>query len=329
MKQSWQTLVPARAAGLVLLGAIVATAFAVGHWVPFGSPVLWAMLIGAALAPLGRRRPTVGTHARATAGHLLRVGIALLGIRISVGDLAGLGANGLLIASATVAGTMGLTTLLGRKLRVDPNLTLLLGTGTAICGASAIAAVATATRSRENDVGYALATITLAGTVAMITLPAIGEHVLHLDDRSLGIWLGASIHEVAQVAGAGAAVSLVALESATLVKLARVVMLGPVVGLTAAARPSSERVGRSPIPGFVVAFLLFVAIRSLVDVPESIVDAATTLSTVLLAAGLGGLGLQIHFTEMRRGGTRPLLLGALSAIVAATISLSLVLLTGA
>ncbi|MDQ2621954.1 MAG: putative sulfate exporter family transporter [Actinomycetota bacterium] len=304
-------------------------AFLVGHVIPFGSPVLWAMVIGAVCAPLGRHAVGVGKHARSMASHLLRVGIAVLGIRISVGDLGGLGAGGLLTAVGTVAGTMYLTTLLGRRMRVDQDLTRLFAAGTAICGASAIAAMATATRSRESNVGYSLATITLAGTVAMIVLPPIGEHLLHLDDRSLGIWLGASIHEIAQVAGAGAAVSFVALEFATLVKLARVVLLGPVVGLAAAAAPrhGPERVRRSPVPGFVVAFLILVAVRSLVDVPTAIVNVSTTVSTVLLAAGLGGLGLQIHVAELRNGGMRPLALGALSAVIAATISLLIVVLT--
>src|SRR5437016_1902309 len=88
--------------------------------------------------------------------------------------------------------------------------------GTIVAGASAIAAMASAVRSREQDVAYAIATVTLFGTVTMVTLPLAGSRLLGLDDRAMGVCLGASIHEVAQVAGAGAAVSLVALQLATL-----------------------------------------------------------------------------------------------------------------
>jgi uncharacterized integral membrane protein (TIGR00698 family) len=322
-------VVPDLAGAVIVLGALVGAASVLALQVPAVSVVLWAMLLGALVAPLGRRSPAVTGAAQPVGRHLLRAGVALLGLRIAFGDLAALGVDGALIAAATVAITMLVTTAVGRRLGVERNLALLIATGTAVCGASAIAAMASALRPREQDVAYAIATVTLFGTLAMAILPLAGTRLLNLDDRTVGAWLGASIHEVAQVAGAGAAVSLVALQFATLIKLARVVLLAPAVAIAAlvrnGARTGAPDAGRPPlVPGFVLVFIGLVAVRSALPVPAGVVDAATLASTILLAAGLASLGLQMDLRTLRPAGVRPLALGLLASVCTTGVALALV-----
>jgi len=215
----------------------------------------------------------------------------------------------------------------GRWLRLPRDLTLLVAAGSSICGASAIAGMNSVTRADKEHVAYAVATVTLFGTLAMLLVPVVGTDVLGLSAIQTGLWAGASIHEVGQVTAAGAAVSVTALKAATLIKLARVVLLGPTVAFVGALRP-----GRTPgtaprirVPGFVLAFLVLVAVRSVAPVPDQLVVAATALSTSLLAAGLAALGLQIHVGALRAAGWRPLAVGLAAWLTAATVGLLLVL----
>jgi uncharacterized integral membrane protein (TIGR00698 family) len=282
------------------------------------------MAFGVSLAPVVRRASGGSEAAARAARPLLRAGVALLGLRIAVGDLAALGPDGLALGVGTVTVTLAGTVVMGRLLAVARDLTLLLGAGSAICGASAVVAVAGVTRSDEDCVGYALATVTLVGTVAMVLIPILGEHVLALDEHQTALWAGASIHEVAQVAGAAESLSVSALATATLVKLGRVVLLAPTVAaLVALSR--RERGDQARVPGFVVAFLAFVVVRSVAPLPEEVLSAAEIVTILLLAAGLAGIGLEVRLGRLRAAGLRPLLLGVASGLLAAATGLALTL----
>lgn len=320
-------LVRADAPAAALLAALAAVAFALGLAVPSVSPLLWAVALGAAAAPIGRLRAAPFTGVRNCGGLLLRTGVALLGLQVSLDQLADVGFGGLLLAAGTVIATLLLTLQAARLLRVSPELALLIATGSAICGASAIVAMNAVTRAGEEHVAYAIATVTVFGTVAMLALPPAAA-LLGLSGGQAGLWAGASIHEVAQVTAAGGAVSAAALELATLVKLARVMMLAPVVAIAAAVGSSSGRPaagGALPVPPFVVGFLALVAARSLLPLPDSLVEGARLASTILLAAALVALGMNVRLRALRTAGARPLLLGALATLVASATALALVL----
>jgi uncharacterized integral membrane protein (TIGR00698 family) len=313
------------APGLALVGLLVAAGFALNRAVPSLSPLLWAMGLGVLAAPLARSRAAAAPGIRLSARTLLRTGVALLGVRVSLGELAHIGPSGVLLAAGTVTATLGLTTLLGRRLGVPPSLSLLIATGSGICGASAIAAMDTVARAREEHVGYAVATVTVFGSAAMLALPPVAA-ALGLSHQEAGLWAGASIHEVAQATAAGAVISAGALKLATLVKLTRVVLLAPAVAAVGAlSRRSGGERGGARVPGFVLAFLALVALRSLVSLPAGLVDAATTVSTVLLAAALAALGLGVSVGALRAAGLRPLALGLAAWMTAAATALALVL----
>lgn len=312
------------AAGLSIVAVLVALGFLGHHLVPSVSPLLWAMLLGVLLAPVAHARPSTAAGIKMSATHLLRIGVALLGLQISLTQIARVGLLGLMVAVGTIVATMTLTIWMGRRLGVPRQLALLIATGSAVCGASAIAAMNSVARAHDEQVGYAVATVTVFGSAAMLLLPPASA-LLGLSDLHAGIWAGASIHEVAQATGAGAVISATALEFATLVKLTRVVMLAPLLAIFGARGANGSR-GR--VPGFVLAFVALIALRSIADVPQGVVDIGAVAATVLLAAGLSALGLGIRIQALRVAGLRPLALGAAAWGVAAATALGLLLLLG-
>jgi uncharacterized integral membrane protein (TIGR00698 family) len=330
---------PVSSAGVLLLGACVAIAFALGALMPATSPALWAVAAGIALGVLpggAERAEAAGVPALAKAA--LRAGVALLGLRLSLGALGGAGVAGLAIAVATAALTLAGTVVAGRGWRVHRDLALLVGTGNAICGASAVAAMDHVTRARREHVAYATAVVTVLGTVAMVALPPAAR-ALGLSDSQAATWAGASIQEVAQVAGAGALIGAEAVALATVVKLARVALLAPAVALVGALRrrraashaPSAAapHAGHPPLlPGFLIVFLVLAVARSAGAVPAALLGPASTAAGALLAAGLAGAALQARPTALRAAGVRPLLLGVLAWALATGVSLPLVMWLG-
>jgi len=302
---------------LACLGASVG--FAVHELVPGVPVVLVAVAAGVLLAN------TWGTHAAArsglvlASGALLKLGIVLLGFELVFQETLRLGARGLAVVVAVVVGTFFGTRWAGRRLGVSDGLTLLVATGFSICGVSAIAAARDVSDADEEEVAYAIALVTLCGTLAIVLLPTLGE-VLGLDDRGYGIWVGASVHDVAQVVATSSAVGGVAVTTAIVVKLTRVLLLGPLVAWIAWSQGRSAGVtrGRLAPPLFVLAFLGAAMLRSGDLVPAGLLPAIDHAKIALLALALFAVGARVEFRRLLAVGTRPLVLGLCSwAIVAA------------
>lgn len=324
--RAWlQPLLP----GLLLAAAVVAAAFALRRLPGIGvvSPMMLSIVLGIAV------RNTVGAAAAARPGvafsarRLLRLGIVLLGLQLTASQVLEVGAAGLAILALCVVATFAVTVRLGRLIGVEPGLAELIAGGTSICGASAVVATNAVTEAPEEDVAYALASITLFGTVAMFVYPLL-PGLLGLSPHSYGLWAGASIHEIAQVVGATFQASLEAGEAGTVAKLSRVMMLAPVVmtlGLVAARRRGAGAgQARAPVPWFVLGFVAVVILNSIVPVPAEASAAAGVAATVLLSMALAALGLEANIARLRAKGARPLLLGGLSALFIAGFSLALV-----
>jgi uncharacterized integral membrane protein (TIGR00698 family) len=312
--------------GLALVGCVIGAGILLNRAIPQVSALIFAMGLGVLLAPLAVRQTAAAPGITFASRPLLRAGVALLGLRISLHAVSGLGVRGVAIAVGVVVITMLVTILLARMLGVDPSLAILIAAGSAICGASAIAAMQGVAKADEDRVGYAIGTVTLFGSVAMLTIPYVLVPGLGLSDRFGGLWAGASIHEVAQVAAAGAAISPAALKIAALMKLTRVVLLAPTVAIAAWMRGGRDEIaigGRLPVPGFVLAFLALVVVRTVVDVPLLILRIDDWAVTVLLGGALAALGLKTTFASFRAAGGRPLLLGLGAWAVALLASLGL------
>jgi len=292
------------------------------------SPMMLAILIGMLFSQL------VGVPSAALPGvnlagkRLLRLAVALLGLQITFEQLAGIGLGGVAAAAAALGLTFLFTVAAGRLLGVNSGLTMLIAGGTAVCGASAIAAVNATVKAEEEDVSYAIACITLFGTVAMFSYPWLITQ-LALGPEAFGAWVGLSVHEVAQVVGAGYQAGPLAGETAVVTKLARVVMLAPLVVCLAlfvarggAAAMAPSRTGA--VPGFVLGFLALAAANSLGIVPEAVRAFLVAATPIMLTTALAALGLDTSFAKVREKGLRPLLLSALAFLFIAATSLLLV-----
>lgn len=332
------------APGLLLAALGVAAALAVHQAVPAVPKLTAAVALGIAAAHLPGVRPVVRGVARpglSTAGRrLMRLGIVLLGLKLSLDDVLGLGWATVAMVLAVVAATFAGTWWLGRRLGLPGDQPLLVATGYSICGASAIGAVSQAAGSEEEDVAASVALVTLCGTLAIAVLPLL-QQPLGLGEAEFGRWVGASVHDVGQVVATAQTGGPGALREAVLVKLMRVVLLAPLVaGVAVAARRArrgtpdgtpdgTAAAGRRPpiVPLFVAGFLAMIALRTTGLLPDRALTLAGDAQELLLAAALFGLGSAVHLPTMVRTGGRIALLGLGSWVMVAGVSYAGVLIT--
>ncbi len=321
--------------GLSLAAGGAVVGMAVHEWSPSVSAHVVAVLVGVVIGNLRWRSGGSPAGLRFAGRHVLRVGIVVLGLRLALGDIFGLGLRLLAVVMMVVIVTFVGTRLLGRLLGLSPGLSMLVATGYSICGASAIAAAEPFSDATEEEVAYSIALVALCGSLAIGVLPGLG-HLFGLSSEMFGAWVGASVHDVGQVVAAASTRDHVALETAVVVKLTRVAMLAPLLAIVAVesrrrraamgvAVADIDAVARPPVlPWFVVAFLAAAAIRSTGVLSASQLDLAQHLETFLIGSGLVGLGSQVVWRRLRTLGGRPLVLGAASWVLVAAISLGAV-----
>lgn len=290
------------------------------------SPAIIAAVLGLFIAHFVHLPRQLDAGITFSSRTLLRFAVALLGLQVTFTQVIGLGWVSFIILALAVITTFMVISRLGHFLGVDAKLCELIAAGTSICGAAAVAGVNAVTEAPEEDVAYAVALVTIFGTVAMLVYPAIYP-MLGLDSHHYGLWVGGSIHEVAQVAGATTQVGTLAMQSGTVAKLTRVVMLAPVVmGLTVVtARPKgTHRAKVPPLPIFVVGFVALIVLGSLFPIPALVKFATGQISGFLLAVALGAMGLKTHVGAVMKKGPAPLLLGALGTLFISLFTLGLI-----
>ena len=287
--------------------------------------VVIGMSINARFAQSTEARPGIEFVLR----RLLRIAIVLLGLQLTADQIISAGPTAICIIALTVISSLAFTIWLGRVMRIERGLTELIAVGTAICGASAIIAANAVTRARGEDVAYALASVTLFGSIAMFAYPLVAG-VLGLEPLAYGLWTGASIHEVAQVVAAAFQGGPEAGEFGTTAKLSRMLFLAPIIialgGL--ASRKAGKDDGSAnavvPVPWFVLGFLALVLVNSFLEVPQMVKIGAATLSSFMLTMALAAMGLQTSIARLRDRGARPLILGLLASAFIAAFSLTLI-----
>jgi len=320
----WRKSVSGGWPGLLLSVVIaIASAFIADH--RGGPTLLYALLLGMALNPVameGAAKPGVDF----AAGRILRFGVALLGARITVDQISALGwYNGTLIV-AGVAVTIAFGAVLARMLGLSRRIGILTGGATAICGASAaiaIAAVLPQDEKSERELIFTIAGITALSTIAMILYPVI-VGVFGLDAHQAGIFLGGTIHDVAQVVGAGYSISPEVGDYAVLTKLLRVALLMPVVMIVSLLvrhrLQGTQRRNDPVLPLFLVAFVGFVIVGSLGWIPKPVSAALSEISRACLVIAIAAVGLKTSLLEMKKVGARAIvLLGAEAALLAALV----------
>ncbi|NQX27168.1 putative sulfate exporter family transporter [Microbacteriaceae bacterium VKM Ac-2854] len=257
---------------------------------------------------------------------LMRAGIVLLGLKLSLIDIAALGWLAILLVVLLVLATFGFTYGLGRLLKLPGQEPLLIATGFSICGASAIGAMAGVTKASEKEQSTPVALVTLCGTLAIAVLPVLW-HPLGLSDVQFGHWVGASVHDVGQVVATAQIAGASALAIAVVVKLTRVLMLAPIVAIAAGVeRRRGAAGGTRPaiVPLFVAGFLAAVLLRTFVPLPEVVLASADAAQTWLLAVALFGLGTAVRLGPLLRTGWRALVVALGSWAFIAALALGAV-----
>ncbi|KKL98519.1 hypothetical protein LCGC14_1823610 [marine sediment metagenome] len=247
---------------------------------------------------------------------LLRLGIILFGFNVSFQQISEVGWHGLAIAITIVSSTLFLGYQIGTRLfKLDRQTSILIGAGSAICGAAAIIATEPVIRAQAHKVTIAIATVVIFGTLSMLIYPLLYPY-LGLTEHSYGVFAGSTIHEVAQVVAAGHSVSDVAESTAVVKKKLRVMLLAPFllalsfIEQRRTTQLDSTKKRTITIPWFAFLFILASGINSLNIIPPMLTEKLIQLDTILLTMAMAALGLRTHIGAVRQAGIKPLLLAA-------------------
>jgi uncharacterized integral membrane protein (TIGR00698 family) len=335
-------------ASALALAAYLVTSPAVGL-LPAGlnEPVMFVLPLGILIGNLCKLPDRCKSGVRYTVKTVLTVGIVLLGARLNFGDVLKVGAPALAMSAAQVALLLGMALVLRRTMRLGGKQATLLGVGTAICGGSAVIATAPVIEADERDVAFSVATVSFLGLLAMFLLP-VAAKLFGMDPRSFGVWAGLAIHQTPQAVAAGFAYHPEAGQAATLVKLARVCLLAPVVLILGFlyrhrvhARERRKYGFFDFLPAMVIGFLGLAVAHTLRLIPSlqfpqgsilpstDLLDLFRVGSGFAITMGMAAVGLETSFGSLRNVGLRPIVAGGLLAIAAAFFSLAAIRLFGA
>jgi uncharacterized integral membrane protein (TIGR00698 family) len=284
-----------------------------------------AILLGIVVAAVaGPRITPLEPGLRFASQRVLRLGIILLGARLSLGEIARIGLPATVIIVITMTASFAVVLLVARFVRVEERLALLIAVGSAVCGNTAIVATAPVIGARAREVAYAVATITLFGTLAVFLYPAIGR-AFAVPQPSFGLWAGVAVHDTSQVIATSAAYGPQALDVATVVKLIRNALMAPLLFLIAAAwaarhTQADEAVGSArrgivrAVPLFVFGFLALAALRTIGIIDAEQAAALDVIARQLILVALAAVGMSIHVGELRETSWRPLAVGFVVAL---------------
>lgn len=348
-KQNWRIHVAPLVPGLLAAAAAVGLALLVHSMVPLLPAMTIAVVLGIATVNLPGTSSLCEGPWRAglnfAGKHLMRVGIVFLGLKLSLGDIANLGWASVALVVAVVLLSFAGTYALGKLFKLDGDTPLLIATGFSICGASAIGAMAAVKGTKHSETVLPVALVTLCGTLAIGVLPLL-MHPLGLSSLRFGQWVGASVHDVGQVVATAQTAGTVALSPAIVIKLTRVVLLAPMVGIVgvierrrlalnakaaSASASASGTVGNGfgekqkpgfppVIPLFVVGFLAMIALRSTGWLAPSVIDAGALVQDIALGGALFGLGASVRVRELLRTGARATVMALCSWVLIAALA---------
>ena len=310
-------------AGLVLVTALAGAAFFLAQQSWFQSmsmgPLTLAIVLGIVIGnTVLRSQPAILADGVLLAkGPLLRLGIILYGFGITFQQISAVGANGVLLDAVMIASTFMLAQLIGRRwMKMEKETTVLIGAGASICGAAAVLATEPVVKGRSDQVSVAVATVVIFGTISMFLYPLVYP-LLGMTEHQFGIYVGSTVHEVAQVVAAGQAIGTEAANSAIIEKMVRVMMLAPFLLILANVRLPSRNANAGAakkekqklvIPWFAVLFLVAAAMNSVIAMPAMASDAIRHIDLFLLSMAMTALGLSTQISAVRRAGVRPLIL---------------------
>ena len=319
-----------------MISAFVLVAFEINKLQSAISPLALCVLFGFMAANFATWPSWAEAGTKLASKKIMRIGVALLGFQLSVAALRAIGFKGVatvfLVVTFTIFGILALSKLFG----MTGDLGLLIGVGFGVCGATAVAAIRPQTRATEEETSYAIALISLCGTLSIAVLPFLG-HLMNLSTATFGAWTGAAVHDVGQVIATASIWNQDAISAAIVVKLARVCLLAPIVLIlsirhrrylkaTNQTNVTNEKV--PVIPFFVLGFILVAIFHNSVTLPSRLNEDIVLTSKLLLGAGLVALGSSVRWKNIRAIGSKPLIMGLIAWVIVAGVALTAVRITG-
>ena len=307
------------APGLLVVTALSVAAFALAQVPALRasglSALTLAIVVGALLGNLAPGRvvtPAAAPGLRFAQKTLLRVGVALYGLNLSLAQIQQVGVSAVLVDAFIVISTVVVGWWVGHRwLRMDRETVVLASAGSAICGAAAVMATESVLNSASHKTSAAVGQVVLFGTLAMLLYPLLAV-LLPFDAMTFGLYVGSTVHEVAQVVAVGKTVGGATAETAVVVKMIRVMMLAPfllVIGRLFAA--PGARAATASVPVFAVAFIAIALVHPLLGLPPAVLAALRSVDIMLLAAAMAALGLDTTVRKLRQAGSDALVLGAI------------------
>ncbi|EJL88537.1 putative integral membrane protein [Herbaspirillum sp. CF444] len=281
--------------------------------------IVLGMLIGNTAFP--RIAAGCGSGVAFSKQNLLRLGIVLYGLRLTFQDISQVGISGVVIDACMLTSTFALAWFIGVKVfKLEPHAVMLIGAGSSICGAAAVMATEPVLRARSEQVTVAVSTVVVFGSAAIFLYPLLHGLNFWQGHADFGVYIGSTVHEVAQVVAAARSIDEHTANTAVIAKMVRVMMLAPFLlilsayvqrGKSATHAGGGKASHMAGIPWFAFAFIGVVALHSLFPIPAAVTGALLDADTFLLAMAMAALGLTTHLSSVRRAGMRPLLLGGL------------------
>lgn len=315
-KESW---------GIILIFFISLAAKGLGTWFPLVGSLLFAIFIGAVFQNTLKLPSTINPGIQFTIKKMLKLAIVFLGVSLSLTDILIIGQKALWIIFLSVSIGILVTYFVGKLMGIDKRLSLLIGIGTSICGATAISCVKGIVGSKDNETAYALTTIVFFNLIAFVTYPIIG-HLIPLSEVSFGIWAGTAVHDTSSAVAVGYAYGEKAGEVATTVKLARTLFLIPLMFCLPFILKNNEGTTnksdyKKAIPWFVLLFLGVSLLHTFELIPVVFETYMKSSSKYIIIMVMAAVGLQVKIKDIIQLGFKPLLTGLIASLTCAVISL--------
>ncbi|WP_100333812.1 YeiH family protein [Bacillus alkalisoli] len=312
--------------GLSFLIAIVA--YFIGIAFPAVGGVIIALLIGIIVRNTVRLPSSFETGILFVVKILLKVAIILLGATLSISSMIQAGTQSIIPILLVVVGGTVIAILIGKIFRINNTLSLLIGVGTSICGATAISVVKSVVQAKEAIIAYAITTIFLFNIIATITYPLIGQW-LQLSAVEFGIWIGTSIHDTSSVVAVGYLIGDEVGEVATTVKLVRTLFILPLVlilSIIFTRKTTAQKFSfKQAFPIFIVGFLVMSFLYSFEIIPEHVSITLGMIAKFIIVMVMAAVGLQVNWSKFKSLGVKPILVGLIASVFVASVSLWYVL----
>ena len=301
--------------GLLAVGLVGFLSITIGGVTSYVSSPVIALLVGFLLSNAGLTGSWAQPALQFAAGPLLKLGIALLGFRLAFSEISEIGSYvGICIVISLVLIVFLGIRKIGSLTKISNSLGLLIATGFSICGLSAIAAMKPLSGADDEEVGYALGLVTLFGSLSVVVLPLF-QLIFDLGSSDFGWWVGLAVHDTGQVVATASIDSDKALDAAVLVKMARILMLAPIligVSFLRNEKRSDQKRRYRIIPMFIIGFLAAATLRSLDVFSDQVIEAIGDIRSFFIASSMFGLGAGVRLKALSSLGGRPLVFGLVS-----------------